>query len=93
MEPQYALSSVSDVLDKVWWPPVPVRSPAQSEAVPKKATLPLPLQFGQENFLSESALEAIQAGRAEVAATLVDLGEACLWAVVLQAVAWRFPGA
>ena len=63
MEPRCALTSITTVLDKCW---VMIRS-----------ALPPLLQFGQDNFLSESALEAIQAGRAEVAATLVDLGEAC----------------
>lgn len=32
------------------------------------------LQFCASNFLSESALEAIEAGRAEFAATLMDMG-------------------
>ena len=32
------------------------------------------LQFCAQNFLSESALEAIEAGRAEFAATLMDMG-------------------
>ncbi len=32
------------------------------------------MQFCTQNFLSESALEAIEAGRAEFAATLMDMG-------------------
>lgn len=32
------------------------------------------MQFCASNFLSESALEAIEAGRAEFAATLMDMG-------------------
>ena len=32
------------------------------------------MQFCAQNFLSESALEAIEAGRAEFAATLMDMG-------------------
>ena len=32
------------------------------------------MQFCAHNFLSESALEAIEAGRAEFAATLMDMG-------------------
>ena len=57
-----------------------------------RSALLLLLQFGQDNFLSESALEAIQAGRAEVAATLIDLGEACRWAVMPQVVACAVQG-
>ena len=32
------------------------------------------MQFCAENFLSESAMEAIQAGRADFASTLVEIG-------------------
>lgn len=41
------------------------------------------MQFCAHNFLSESALEAIDAGRAEFAATLMDMGllpsSFCTW--------------